>query len=77
MLCSATADSKTQTIAKQYLKTNFSFFNLNSHDSENKDASGVPIKLNHYYMLLPIENKMDTLFSFLRAHTTSKCIVFF
>jgi ATP-dependent RNA helicase DDX10/DBP4 len=36
-----------------------------------------PVKLLHYYMELPIEEKLDTLFSFVKAHPKSKVIVFF
>lgn len=55
-------------VAKQVLKTSFCFFNMNSSE-ELVDAAGVPLKLNHYYMLLPFEKKMDTLFSFIKSHT--------
>jgi ATP-dependent RNA helicase DDX10/DBP4 len=36
-----------------------------------------PVKLLHYYMQVNIEEKLDTLFSFLKSHQSSKCIVFF
>ena len=36
-----------------------------------------PVKLLHYYMQVNIEEKLDTLFSFLKSHKSSKCIVFF
>jgi len=76
VLASATADSKTMQIAKQYLKTSLCFFNMNTLN-DLVDATGVPIKLNHYYMVLNIEQRMDTLFSFIKSHLDSKCIVFF
>ena len=36
-----------------------------------------PIKLLHYYMIMKIEEKLDTLFSFLKSHQKAKCLVFF
>ncbi len=36
-----------------------------------------PVKLLHYYMQIPIEEKLDTLFSFLKTHQKNKIIVFF
>jgi ATP-dependent RNA helicase DDX10/DBP4 len=36
-----------------------------------------PVKLLHYYMQVNIEDKLDTLFSFLKSHQKNKCIVFF
>lgn len=36
-----------------------------------------PVKLLHFYMTLSIEDKLDTLFSFLKSHQKNKCIVFF
>ena len=42
-----------------------------------KIKSITPVKLLHYYMELEIETKLDTLFSFLKSHPKSKCLVFF
>jgi len=36
-----------------------------------------PTTLLHYYMELPIEDKLDTLFSFLKTHQKQKILVFF
>jgi ATP-dependent RNA helicase DDX10/DBP4 len=36
-----------------------------------------PVKLLHYYMQVNIEEKLDTLFSFLKTHQKNKIIVFF
>lgn len=36
-----------------------------------------PVKLLHYYMETKIEDKLDILFSFLKSHPKSKCLVFF
>lgn len=37
----------------------------------------VPKGLSQYYMQIKIEDKLDTLFSFLRTHTKTKSLVFF
>ena len=42
-----------------------------------KIKSITPVKLLHYYMQIKIEEKLDTLFSFLKSHPKSKCLVFF
>lgn len=42
-----------------------------------KIKSITPVKLLHYYMEIKIEDKLDTLFSFLKSHDRSKCLVFF
>ena len=39
--------------------------------------SVTPVKLLHYYMQVNIDEKLDTLFSFLKSHQSSKVIVFF
>ena len=43
----------------------------------DKIKSITPVKLLHYYMETKIEDKLDTLFSFLKSHPKSKCLVFF
>jgi ATP-dependent RNA helicase DDX10/DBP4 len=43
----------------------------------DKIKSITPVKLIHHYMELKIEDKLDVLFSFLKSHPKSKCIVFF
>lgn len=43
----------------------------------DKIKSITPVKLLHFYMELKIEEKLDTLFSFLKSHPKSKCLVFF
>lgn len=45
--------------------------------SVHKDAtSRTPDKLKQVYMVLPLESKVDVLFSFLRSHSQKKLIVF-
>ena len=36
-----------------------------------------PSQLIQYYMVVKIEDKIDTLFSFLKSHVKSKILVFF
>lgn len=45
------------------------------HDKALKSIT--PVKLVHYCMKLPVQEKLDTLFSFLKSHTKNKVIVFF
>lgn len=42
-----------------------------------KIKSITPIKLVHNCMIVKIEDKLDVLFSFLKSHPKSKCLVFF
>ena len=52
----------------------------NAEDDDETDAklkSITPTTLLHYYMELPIEDKLDTLFSFLKTHQKQKILVFF
>ncbi|KAL9938277.1 hypothetical protein V8E36_002900 [Tilletia maclaganii] len=39
-------------------------------------ANSLPPNLSQNYMVVPLPQKLSTLFSFLRTHTQSKCIVF-
>ena len=42
-----------------------------------KIKSITPVKLVHHYLEIKIEDKLDVLFSFLKSHPKSKCLVFF
>lgn len=46
-------------------------------EETEKLKSITPVKLLHYYMTLKIDEKLDTLFSFIKAHPKSKILVFF
>ena len=48
-------------------------------DEEEDDniKSITPVKLIHYCMKLNIQDKIDTLYSFLKSHTKNKVLVFF
>ncbi|KAI5859174.1 P-loop containing nucleoside triphosphate hydrolase protein [Tricharina praecox] len=39
-------------------------------------ASATPVTLEQFYMVVPLHEKLDTLFAFLRNHLTAKIIVF-
>jgi len=51
----------------------------NPEDKElnEKLKSITPVKLVHSCMELKVEDKLDMLFSFLKSHPKSKCLVFF
>lgn len=40
------------------------------------NAHSTPAQLEQFYMVVPLDRKLDTLFSFLRTHTQSKILVF-
>jgi ATP-dependent RNA helicase DDX10/DBP4 len=52
---------------------------VSAEDQELADKlkSITPVKLLHFYMTLKIEEKMDTLFSFIKSHPKAKILVFF
>lgn len=84
LMISATVSKKISNLAALNLKKEQEFVSIHDYDkaetAEGEEAattSIVPVKLLHYYMELKIEDKLDTLFSFLKAHPKSKVIVFF
>jgi len=92
LLFSATVRNKVKDLAKLNLKPDYEYISLHDFESvENKVSGGpadedeedskikaiTPQKLLHYYMELKIDEKLDTLFSFLKSHPKSKCLVFF
>jgi superfamily II DNA/RNA helicase len=83
---SATADSKTLGLAKNHMKKDFCHFNMHQYETSpeividaktGEEKTLPPLKINHYCMVLPYEAKLDTLYSFIKSHQSSKCIVFF
>ena len=47
-------------------------------DEADKQLKSItPTTLLHYCMMMPIEDKLDTLFSFLKSHQKQKILVFF
>ena len=46
-------------------------------ENDTRLKSITPTTLLHYYMEVPIEDKLDTLFSFLKTHQKQKILVFF
>lgn len=83
LMYSATATKKILDIGKKMLKSDFSFFDVNSFTQgvdtnlTEDNQTALPNKLSHYYMTVPADKKLDTLFGFIKSHETSKCIVFF
>ena len=51
--------------------------NVDNKELNEKIKSITPVKLVHSCMELKIEDKLDMLFSFLKSHPMSKCLVFF
>jgi ATP-dependent RNA helicase DDX10/DBP4 len=86
MLISATVGKKILGLASLTLKKDHEYICIHDFDridgkEENETGEGIkaltPAKLLHFYMELKIEDKIDTLFSFLKSHPKSKIIVFF
>lgn len=93
LLFSATIGKKVKDLADVNLKENHEYVSIHDFDSieqnlneytttEDKEIADklksiTPIKLNHYFMETKIEEKLDYLFSFLKSHPKSKCLVFF
>ena len=58
--------------------------NINEENATNSNKKQIiplmyeiPKGLIQYYMIIKLEDKLDTLFSFLKTHTRSKSLVFF
>lgn len=92
MLFSATIGKSLKDMARVNLKKEHEYICIHDFDSIESKANDyndedkalteqlksiTPVKLLHYYMVIPIEDKLDTLFSFLKSHQKSKCLVFF
>lgn len=88
LLFSATLTKEIHSLAKLSLKKP-EYISLHEAKVKGKDDSGkeegtkipmqfeVPKGLTQYYMHIKIQDKLDTLFSFLRTHTKTKSLVFF
>lgn len=90
---SATVSSKVQDLVRLKMSKDHEYICIHDFDSleqrandyetdadkaiTDKIKSITPVKLLHYYMQVNIEDKLDTLFSFLKSHPKSKCLVFF
>ncbi|KAI3402749.2 DBP4 [Candida oxycetoniae] len=72
LLFSATQSDSVQDLARLSL-TNPKRIN-NSSDS---DISAVPESLDQYYIKVPLHEKLDVLWSFIKSHLKSKILVFF
>ncbi|CCG23627.1 Hca4 protein [Candida orthopsilosis Co 90-125] len=45
--------------------------------SSDQDVSAIPESLDQYYVRVPLEEKLDVLWSFIKSHLKSKILVFF
>ncbi|WFD35422.1 RNA helicase [Malassezia cuniculi] len=70
LLFSATQTRRVSDLARLSLKDP-------ADVSVHADDARMPAQLEQYYMVIPLEKKLDTLFSFLRTHTQNKILVFF
>jgi len=93
MLFSATIGKQLKDLARVNLKAQYEYICIHDFDSIESRANDhesaedralteqlksiTPVKLLHYYMQMEIDEKLDTLFSFLKSHQKNKCIVFF
>eukprot|EP00396_MALV-II-16_sp_LP-1_P000467 gene467-415_t len=71
LLFSATLRPNIQQLAAVALKPNKQVISVHSGSK-----SATPLKLIQYYSILPLEKKVQALFSFLRAHSQKKTVVF-
>ena len=72
LVLSATADGKVKEFAEELLDKQLQFFNI--HEGEAASDKG---RITHLYMEVTVDKKLDTIFSFIKAHQRSKCIFFF
>ena len=85
LLFSATVGKSLRDLARLNLNPNHQSIQIDNFEQHEANAGTeggadedgmhrniTPTKLLHYYMELKIEEKMDTLFSFLKSHTKQK-----
>lgn len=84
LLFSATQTKRVKDLARLSLKDPEYVAARETSPGDGVDANGVsatdaltPKNLEQHYMIVPLEQKLDLLFSFLRTHTKSKILVFF
>jgi ATP-dependent RNA helicase DDX10/DBP4 len=92
MLFSATIRNKLKDLVRLKLKKDHEYISLHDYDSVEGLANEIgtddkvltdqlknitPLKLLHHYMVTNIDEKLDTLFSFVKSHQKSKVLVFF
>jgi ATP-dependent RNA helicase DDX10/DBP4 len=92
MLFSATIRNKLKDLVRIKLNKDHEYISLHDYDSVEGLANEIgkddkslteqlknitPLKLLHHYMVVNIEEKLDTLFSFVKSHQKSKILVFF
>ena len=79
MLFSATLSKQVQELGRLSLRDSEHIF-LHDKNADKSDLANLyetPVKLTQYYMEIPIQEKLNTLYSFLRMHSKQKIIVFF
>lgn len=67
LLFSATMPKRVKDLARLALKT---------PEYVAADEASMPVGLEQHYMVVPLESKIDRLFSFLKVHPSSKVLVF-
>ncbi|KAG5418994.1 DBP4 [Candida metapsilosis] len=72
LLFSATTTDSVQDLARLSL-TNPKRIGTSS----DQDVSAIPESLDQYYVRVPLEEKLDVLWSFIKSHLKSKILVFF
>lgn len=80
LLFSATQTKKVKDLARLSLNDPEYVAVREDVNAEEDDGTGgglTPKNLIQHYMVVPLEQKLDMLFSFLRTHTKSKMLVFF
>lgn len=89
ILVSATVGKHLSELTRVNLNPNHEFISIHDFDSveqlasepqvgeEQRLKSITPMRLVHHYMTLKIDDKLDTLFSFLKSHQKHKILVFF
>jgi ATP-dependent RNA helicase DDX10/DBP4 len=73
LLFSATLSNSIQALARLSLKTPELINVLPKHEG---DESATPVQLIQHYTEVPLEHKLDLLFSFIKSHLRSKTLVF-